>query len=130
MVKTCKITSGPHKGAYNAPKTTSRISCFNRAFSSQNLTLPLTIQTYAFKDYGYAYVLIIVIPPNLTPINLFFNLYLFTLNKLFGKCKWGISLHVKRWERGEVVISGEETASVEIYHTTESGTFGYSTEVS
>ena len=46
---------------------------------------------YAFKDpLPYAYVLILVIPPNLIATYLFYNFYLFKLKKLFGKCNWGI----------------------------------------
>ena len=46
---------------------------------------------YAFKDpLPYAYVLIIVVLPNLIPIYLFYNFYLFKLQKFLVKCKWCI----------------------------------------
>ena len=52
--------------------------------------------TYTFKDpLPYTYVLILVITPNLVPIYLFYNCYLFRLNKLFGKCKWCIGIYMK-----------------------------------
>lgn len=59
----------------------------------QDLTLSLSIKIYAFKDpLPLFLLLIIVIPPNLIPMKLFYNLYFFKLVKFFDKCERGISI--------------------------------------
>ena len=76
---------------------------------------------YAFKDpLPYAYVLIIVILPNLIPIYLFYNFYLFKLKKLLNVA---FRIHVKSKIDIGSALEGEKTASMNIYYTTTSGTF-------
>lgn len=59
----------------------------------QDLTLSLSIKIYAFKDpLSLFLLLIIVIPSNLIPMKLFYNLYLFKLVKFFVKRERGISI--------------------------------------
>ena len=65
---------------------------------AQNLTAPLPLVgkcRLLRNPLLYTHVLITTIPHNLVPIYLFNNCYLFKFNKLFGKCKWCINIHVK-----------------------------------
>ena len=68
-------------------------------YSKFNSSLTDSKWMYAFKNpHNYTYVWILVILLNLMPIipiYLFYKCYLFKINKLFGKCKWWISIHVK-----------------------------------
>ena len=78
---------------------------------------------YAFKDpLPYAYVLFLVIPPNLIPIYLFYNFHL--LNFHFSVSVNGaFRIHVKSKTDNGSALEGEKTAGMNIYHATTSGTF-------
>ena len=78
---------------------------------------------YAFKDpLPYAYVLILVILPNLIAIYLFYSFYLFKLN-LLASVNGTFRIHVKSKPDNRSALEGEKTARMNIYHATTSGTF-------
>lgn len=72
------------------------------------------MQMHEFMDLLPLCIRANVNSPNLMPINLFYNLYLFKFHNIFGKCKLVINIALKL-----------NTDSVKIYHTTAFGTFTY-----
>ena len=78
---------------------------------------------YAFKDpFPYAYVLIIVIPPNLITIYYFTIFIYLNLKNFLVSVNGAFRIHVKSKTDNGSAIEGEKTASMDIYHATTSGT--------
>ena len=79
---------------------------------------------YAFKDtLPYAYVLIIVIPPNLIPIYLFYNFIYLNLKNFLASVNGAFRIHMKSKTDNGSALEGKKTARMNIYHATTSGTF-------
>ena len=79
---------------------------------------------YAFKDpLHYAYILILVIPPNLVPIYLFYIFHLSELKNFLVSVNAAFRIHVKSKIDNDSALEGEKTASMNIHYATTSGTF-------
>ena len=79
---------------------------------------------YASKEpLPYTYVLILVIPPNLIPIYLFYNFFYLNLKNFLVSVNGAFRIHVKSEIDNGSALEGEKTASMNIYHATTSVTF-------
>ena len=79
---------------------------------------------YAFKDpLPYAFVLILVIPPNLI-LYTYFTIFIYlNLKNFLVSVNGAFRIHVKSKIDNGSALEGEKTASMNIYHATTSGTF-------